>query len=103
MYSESYTHDPINHLRRVEFGEVRHLLIDIQPMNPRKSSIFLSLVLKQQSIKVVKPSSVIPLLVKGKVMSCSRRNVNMASDVDIISMSRKGQLIGFCQALPKTE
>lgn len=48
---------------RVEFGKVHHLLIDIQPMNPRKSSTFLSLVLKQQSMKVVKPSSVSPLLV----------------------------------------
>ena len=35
-------------------------------MNPRKSSTFLSLFLKQQSIKVVKPSSVSPLLVKKK-------------------------------------
>ena len=36
-------------------------------------------------------------------MFCSRRNVNMASDVDFISMSRNDQLIGFCHALPKTE
>ena len=35
-------------------------------MNPRKSSLFLFLVPKKQSIKVVKPSSVSPLLVKGK-------------------------------------
>ena len=27
----------------------------------------------------------------------------MASDVDFISMSRNGQLLGFCHALPKTE
>ena len=27
----------------------------------------------------------------------------MVSDVDFISMSRNGQLIGFCHALPKTE
>ena len=27
----------------------------------------------------------------------------MASDVDFISKSRNGQLIGFCHALPKTE
>ena len=33
----------------------------------------------------------------------SRRNANMASDVDLISMSRNGQLVGFCHALPKTE
>ena len=52
--------------RRVDLGEVHHLLIDIQPMNPGKSRTFLSLVLKQQSIKVVKPSSVSPLLVKRK-------------------------------------
>ena len=36
-------------------------------------------------------------------MFCSRRNVNMASDVDFISMSRNGQVIGFRHALPKTE
>ena len=53
-------------LLRVEFGEEHLLLIDIQAMNPRKSSTFLSLFLKQQSIKVVKPSSVSPLLVKKK-------------------------------------
>ena len=28
-------------------------------------------------------------------MFCSRRNVNMASDVDFISMSRNGQLMDF--------
>ena len=33
-------------------------------------------------------------------MLYSRRNVNMAADVDFISMSRNGQLIGFCHALP---
>ena len=36
-------------------------------------------------------------------MFCSRRNVNMASDVDSIPMSRNGQVIGFCHALSKTE
>ena len=36
-------------------------------------------------------------------MFCSLRNVNMASDVDFISISSKGQLIGVCHALPKTE
>ena len=36
-------------------------------------------------------------------MFCSRRHVNMASVVDFISMSRNGQLIRFCHALPKTE
>ena len=78
-------------------------------MPPRYSTsfltTFLALVLKKQSIKVVKPSSVSPLLVKRKayVQSRSRRNVYMASDVDFISMSRNGQLIGFCHALPKTE
>ena len=39
-------------MRRVEFGKVHHLLIDIQPMTPRKSITFLFLVLKQQSIKL---------------------------------------------------
>ena len=34
-------------------------------------------------------------------MFCSRRNVNMASEVDFISMSRNGHLIGFCHTLPK--
>ena len=29
-----------------------------------------------------------------------RRNVNVAVDVDFISMSRNGQLTGFCNALP---
>ena len=33
-------------------------------------------------------------------MLFSRRNVNMAVDVDFISMSRNGQLTGFCNALP---
>ena len=33
-------------------------------------------------------------------MLFSRRNVNMAADVDFISMSRNGQLIGFWHALP---
>ena len=33
-------------------------------------------------------------------MLFSRRNVNMAADVDFISMSRNGQLTGFCHALP---
>ena len=33
-------------------------------------------------------------------MLFSRRNVNMAVDVDFISMSRIGQLAGFCNALP---
>ena len=28
-------------------------------------------------------------------MFCSRRNVNMASDIDFISMSRNGQLMDF--------
>ena len=34
-------------------------------------------------------------------MICSRRNVNMAVDVDFISMSRDGQLTGFCNAIAK--
>ena len=91
--------------RRVEFGEVHHLLIDIQPMNPRKSSTFLSLVLKPLSIKEVKPFSVSPLLVKRKAygLICSRPNVNIAPDANFISMPRNGQLIGFCHALRKTE
>ena len=33
-------------------------------------------------------------------MLFSRRNVNMAADVDFISMSRNGQLTGFGHALP---
>ena len=33
-------------------------------------------------------------------MLFSRRNVNMAVAVDFISMSRNGQLTGFCNALP---
>ena len=33
-------------------------------------------------------------------MLFSRRNVNLAVDVDFISMSRNGQLTGFCNALP---
>ena len=33
-------------------------------------------------------------------MLFSRRNVNMAVDVDFISMSRNGQQTGFCNALP---
>ena len=33
-------------------------------------------------------------------MLFSRRNVNMAVDVDFISMSRNGQLTAFCNALP---
>ena len=33
-------------------------------------------------------------------MLFSRRNVNMAVDVDFISMSRNGQVTGFCNALP---
>ena len=95
----SYTHD--NHW--VVFGEVHHLLIDIQPMNPRRSSTFLFLVPNQRSIKVARPSSVSPLLVKGKAyVLFSWKSVNMVSDVDFISMSRNGQLIGFCHALPKT-
>ena len=81
------------------FGEVHHLLIDIQPMNPRRSSTFLFLVPNQRSIKVVRPSSVSPLLVKGKAyVLFSWKSVNMVSDVDFISMSRNGQLIGFCHA-----
>ena len=88
----------------VVFGEVHHLLIDIQPINPRRSSTFLFLVPNQRSIKVVRPSSVSPLLVKGKAYALfSWKSVNMVSDVDFISMSRNGQLIGFCHALPKTE
>ena len=101
MYSESYTHD--NHCGAWCSAKY-HLLIDIQPMNPRRSSTFLFLVPNQRSIKVVKPSSVSPLLVKGKAyVLFSWKSVNMVSDVDFISMSRNGQLIGFCHALPKTE
>ena len=60
------------------FGEVHHLLIDIQPMNPRRSSTFLFLVPNQRSIKVVRPSSVSPLLVKGKAyVLFSWKSVNM--------------------------
>ena len=88
----------------VVFGEVHHLLIDIQPVNPRRSSTFLFLVPNQRSIKVARPSSVSPLLVKGKAyVLFSWKSVNMVSDVDFISMSRNGQLTGFCHALPKTE
>ena len=88
----------------VVFGEVHHLLIDIQPVNPRRSSTFLFLVPNQRSIKVARPSSVRPLLVKGKAdVLFSWKSVNMVSDVDFISMSRNGQLTGFCHALPKTE
>ena len=90
--------------REIGFGEVHHLLIDIQPMNPRRSSTYLFLVPNQRSIKVVRPSSVSRLLVKGKVyVVFPWKSVNMVSDVDFISMSRNGQLIGFCHALPKTE
>ena len=68
------------------------------------ASTFLFLVPNQRSIKVVRPSSVSPLLVKGKAyVLFSWKSVNMVSDVDFISMSRNGQLIGFCHALPKTE
>ena len=91
-------------LRMVVFGEVHHLLIDIQPVNPRRSSTFLFLVPNQRSIKVARPSSVSPLLVKVKAyVLFSWKSVNMVSDVDFISMSRNGQLTGFCHALPKTE
>ena len=58
--------NPTHTTLKVVFGEVHHLLIGIQPMNPRRSSTFLFLVPKQRSIKVVKLSSVSPLLVKGK-------------------------------------
>ena len=33
-------------------------------------------------------------------MPFSCRNVNMAADVDFLSMSRNGQLTGFCHTLP---
>ena len=85
-------------------GGVRRSTSPSQPMNPRRSSTFLFLVPKQRSKKVVKPSSISPLLVKGKAyVLFSSESVNMASDVDFISMSLNGQLIGFCHALPKTE
>ena len=45
-----------------------------------------------------------PLLVKGKAYVLFLwKSVNMVSDVHFISMSRNGQLTGFCHALPKTE
>ena len=95
-------------MRSVEFGKVHHLLIDIQPMTPRKSITFLFLVLKQQSIKVWNLLASAPCSQRGKLMlstprPCCSWNVNMASDVDFISLSRNGQYIGFCHALPKTE
>ena len=95
-------------LRRLEFGKVHHLRIDIQLMTPRKSSTFLSLVLKQQSMKVVKPSSVSPLLVKRKayaLFSSPMLQLKCKYGVRcrLPSLSRNGQLIGFCHVLPKTK
>ena len=92
-------------LRRLEFGKVHHLRIDIQLMTPRKSSTFLSLVLEQQSMKVVKPSSVSPLLVKRKAYALFsspmlQRKCKYGVRCRLPSLSRNGQLIGFCQVLP---
>ena len=91
---------PHARLRRVVFGGVHHLLIDIQPMNPKKPSTFLSLPAILESSEVFKRQS---LACKEKRLCSVRRNANMASDVDLISMSHNGQLIEFCHALPKTE
>ena len=74
----SYTHDIKSLRRMVVFGEVHHLLIDIQPMNPRRYSTFLFLVPNQRFIKIVRPSSVSPLLVKGKAyVLFSWKSVNL--------------------------
>ena len=40
-------------------------------------------------------------MLREKRLICSRRNVNMAVDVNFISMSRDGQLTGFCNAIAK--
>ena len=72
-------------------------------MNPRRCSTFLFLVPKQRSIKVVKPSSVSPLLVKGKAYVLFSSKSVKWRPMSTSFLSRNGQLIGFCYALTKTE
>ena len=61
----------------------------------------LALVLKQQSIKVVKPFSVSPLLVKRKAFDLFSSKYKYGGRCRLHSyVSRNGQLTGICNALP---